>query len=123
MSKSADLDAACEVLHDAYEAAAAKEGWETQERSRKPWEDVPEANKATMRAAVGVLLDHLAAARPAIEREAKAERDSLAARLAAVEVLTDECANSGCIHLNNMCIRLCAALATEATTNPQEADQ
>lgn len=51
------VEAACEVMHDAYEAAATREGWETQERSRKPWGDVPEANKATMRAAVAALLD------------------------------------------------------------------
>lgn len=53
------VEVACRVMHDSYEAAAAKVGWETQERSRKPWEDVPEANRATMRAAVGALLDHL----------------------------------------------------------------
>lgn len=46
----------CEVMHDAYEAAALGAGWETQERSRKPWADVPEANKRTMRAAVRALL-------------------------------------------------------------------
>lgn len=47
----------CEVMHDAYEAAAAGAGWETQQASRKPWSDVPEPNKATMRAAVRALLD------------------------------------------------------------------
>ena len=46
-------------MHDAYEAAAAREGWETQERSRKPWAEVPDENKATMRAAVTALLEHL----------------------------------------------------------------
>ena len=46
----------CEVMHDAYEAAAVESGWETQQRSRKPWADVPEANKATMRVAVRALL-------------------------------------------------------------------
>jgi hypothetical protein len=50
----------CEVMHDAYEEAARKEGWETQERSRKPWADVPEENKATVRAAVRALLDEQA---------------------------------------------------------------
>ena len=49
-------DAACEVMHDAYERAAVGAGWETNPASRKPWADVPEANKATMRAAVGALL-------------------------------------------------------------------
>lgn len=50
------IEQACEVMHDAYEAAAVGAGWETQERSRKPWADVPEANKVTMRAAVSALL-------------------------------------------------------------------
>lgn len=55
------VEVACEVMHDAYEAAAVGAGWETQQASRKPWIDVPEANKATMRAAVAALFDHLAA--------------------------------------------------------------
>lgn len=50
------VDALCEVMHDAYEQAATANGWETQARSRKPWTDVPEANKATMRVAVLALL-------------------------------------------------------------------
>jgi hypothetical protein len=53
------VDEACEVMHDAYEAAAVSNGWETQKRSRVPWADVPEANKQTMRAAVSALLDWL----------------------------------------------------------------
>lgn len=53
------LEYLCEVMHDAYEAAAVKEGWETQERSRKPWSEVPEANKATMRAAVAAMRDEV----------------------------------------------------------------
>lgn len=48
----ATCDQTAERLHDAYEAAAADEGWATQERSRKPWSDVPEANKRTMRRAI-----------------------------------------------------------------------
>lgn len=55
------VEAACEVMHDAYERAAVGAGWETNPASRKPWSNVPEANKATMRAAVGALLDWLAA--------------------------------------------------------------
>ncbi len=47
----------CEIMHDAYEKAAVGAGWETQQASRKPWADVPDANKETMRAAVGALLD------------------------------------------------------------------
>lgn len=53
------LEQLCEVMHDAYEEAAVGAGWETQERSRKPWSEVPEANKETMRAAVTALLDHM----------------------------------------------------------------
>jgi hypothetical protein len=57
---SADyVERCCEVMHDAYERAAVGAGWETQQASRKPWADVPEANKATMRAAVVALLDHI----------------------------------------------------------------
>lgn len=53
------VEECCEVMHDAYEAAAVETGWETQERSRKPWADVPEANKVTMRRAVSALLAHM----------------------------------------------------------------
>lgn len=52
---AAYLDDACRVMHDAYEKAAIKAGWETQPRSRVLWDDVPEANKETMRAAVVAL--------------------------------------------------------------------
>lgn len=50
------IEAACEVMHDAYEKAAVGAGWETNPASRKPWADVPESNKETMRAAVTALL-------------------------------------------------------------------
>lgn len=53
---SARVERYCELMHDAYERAARGAGWETQAASRKPWSDVPEANKATMRAAVAALL-------------------------------------------------------------------
>lgn len=53
------VEQACEVMHDAYEKAAVGAGWETQEASRKPWAEVPEANKETMRAAVSALLKHV----------------------------------------------------------------
>lgn len=59
MSAPEQVDRLCEVMHDAYGEAAAKAGWETQERSRKPWADVPEANKAAMRHAVHALVGHL----------------------------------------------------------------
>lgn len=46
----------CVTMHDAYETAAISAGWETNLKSRKPWAEVPEANKETMRAAVSALL-------------------------------------------------------------------
>lgn len=68
------IEEACRVMHDAYEAAAVGAGWETQEKSRVPWEDVPEANKETMRASVGALMEHLsnrleAEIRPLLEKD------------------------------------------------------
>jgi hypothetical protein len=63
MTNPARLEWACELMHDAYEAAAAGAGWETNPASRKPWADVPEPNKVTMRAAVSALLDALATER------------------------------------------------------------
>jgi hypothetical protein len=54
------IDDLCKVLHDAYETAAIVQGWNTNPESQKPWVDVPEANKATMRYAVTELLIHIA---------------------------------------------------------------
>ena len=54
-----NVEECCEIMHDAYEKAAKSAGWETQQASRKPWINVPEANKVTMRAAVSALLDAL----------------------------------------------------------------
>lgn len=51
-----DIERYCELLHNAYEKAAVGSGWETNPASRKPWALVPEANKATMRAAVAALV-------------------------------------------------------------------
>jgi len=59
-----DIDHLCAVMHDAYEAAAPDAGWETQARSRKPWADVPEPNKRTMRASVRALLTEIAKTDP-----------------------------------------------------------
>lgn len=66
------LERACQVMHDAYEEAAGPAGWATQESSRVPWADVPEANKVTMRAAMCALLDHMGGPipPPATKREA-----------------------------------------------------
>jgi hypothetical protein len=54
--RDALVERLCERMHDAYEAAAAVEGWSTQEASRKPWSEVPEANQRTMRASVTAAL-------------------------------------------------------------------
>lgn len=58
------LEQLCERMHDAYEQAAVGAGWATNPASRVPWSDVPEANKAAMRAAVTALLEAIAAAVP-----------------------------------------------------------
>lgn len=65
---SYSIEKYCELMHDAYERAALGAGWETQQASRKPWADVPEANKATMRAAVRALVPVVA--QDALERSA-----------------------------------------------------
>lgn len=44
-------------FHEAYEELAASHGWQTQERSRVPWEDVPLENRNLMLATVARLLD------------------------------------------------------------------
>lgn len=53
------LDWYCKISHDAYEKAAVGAGWETQLASRKEWADVPEANKATVRASMTAVLEEL----------------------------------------------------------------
>lgn len=69
------IETLCEVMHDAYEQAALETGWETQASSRKLWSSVPEANKATMRAAVRAMVESIAFG----ENLAKRDRD-IAAR-------------------------------------------
>lgn len=53
------IDRLCKAQHEAYEQAAIEEGWSTNPKSRVPWEDVPEANKATMRKSMIAVLDEL----------------------------------------------------------------
>ena len=53
---SALIEKIARAFHDAYEEIAPQAGWETQERSRKPWEDVPEANRRVMLLTVEALL-------------------------------------------------------------------
>jgi hypothetical protein len=45
------------TMHDAYERAALRNGWETQERSRVPWEDLPAVNRQTMLDALSEAVD------------------------------------------------------------------
>lgn len=59
---AASIERYCEMLHDAYEKAAEHWGWATNPASRKPWADVPERNKMTMRMALGNMLAAVAAA-------------------------------------------------------------
>lgn len=54
------IERLCERMHIAYEIAARGNGWSTQEASRVPWRDVPEANRQTMRQAVEAALSMLA---------------------------------------------------------------
>lgn len=51
-----EVEALCVLFHNTYEDAALDHGWETQEGSRRPWDDVPEANKETMRTTIASLL-------------------------------------------------------------------
>lgn len=107
------IERACEVMHDAYERAAADEGWETQERSRKPWPDVPEANKATMRAAVRALIEHLDSAadraRAEVQAAVMAERERIAAAIYALRPKRDD--------LNGRAERLAYTNALSAAEN------
>jgi hypothetical protein len=50
------LEAACIAAHNAYEQAAHEAGWVTNTQSRKPWVDVPEANKIAMRAGIAAAI-------------------------------------------------------------------
>ena len=52
-----DAERIARAFHETYEDLAPKHGWETQERSRKDWNEVPPENKALMLAVVQTLLD------------------------------------------------------------------
>ena len=60
-----DLDAWVEpiarLFHDTYEELAPRYGWETQERSRKEWADVPPENKAVVLATTAEVVRRLVA--------------------------------------------------------------
>lgn len=50
------VDAIARAFHEAYERKAPTVGYATREESRRPWPDVPHANKVLMRATVVELL-------------------------------------------------------------------
>lgn len=68
------LEAACVAAHNAYEAAAHEAGWTTNTQSRKPWAEVPEANKVAMRAGIGAALTLIDI--PAVQPDAAAIREA-----------------------------------------------
>jgi hypothetical protein len=47
------------VFHRHYEEQAPVHGWDTQERSRVPWEEVPQENRMTMIATCRAVIDEL----------------------------------------------------------------
>ena len=56
------IEKVCRAMHDAYEAAAKLEGWKTQESCQVPFDDLPEANRRTMRASAMAAIEALTAA-------------------------------------------------------------
>jgi hypothetical protein len=122
-ARAAAVERACEVMHDAYEAAAVGAGWETQQASRKPWSGVPEANKVTMRAAVTALLDHLAAARlladpaPTAADGLREAVEALAATCAGVELDSGAIRDEGARYCWSLAARELRAALT-ATAQP-----
>lgn len=69
----------CAELHDAYERAAEKTGWQTQNISRKPWDELPEANANAMRDAIDEvvmpLIKHARFQRDKAKRELNEAKD------------------------------------------------
>jgi hypothetical protein len=53
------VDALARLFHETYERLAPSFGWETQERSRRDWDDVPAENKALMVAVASEVIDAL----------------------------------------------------------------
>lgn len=52
-----DAELVAQAFHETYEAQAPHHGWETQQRSRKVWEEVPEENRRLMVSVAQTLLD------------------------------------------------------------------
>lgn len=57
LSHRGTVEEIARAFHASYEEWAVELGWQTQERSRTVWCDLPEANRATMLATVQDLLD------------------------------------------------------------------
>lgn len=55
-SEAEIVEAMARAGHDEYERVAPEYGWGTQEQTRVPWDDLPESNRAVMRAAYGAAL-------------------------------------------------------------------
>lgn len=60
----ANVESIARAFHEAYEALAPQHGYKTREASAVPWEDVPEDNKALMRATVARLIEDGVIQRP-----------------------------------------------------------
>lgn len=59
-----DAETLARLFHETYEELAPSHGWETQERSRKVWEEVPAENKSLMIAVAERVLDALSPSSP-----------------------------------------------------------
>jgi hypothetical protein len=51
-----DIDELAREFHDTYERLAPGVGWKTQERSARPWNEVPEENRELMRQTIASVL-------------------------------------------------------------------
>lgn len=63
-----DIERIAKQFHDAYERRAEDFGWDTQDRCKVEWEDLPEANRLTMMAVVqevvGPILQEINSGKP-----------------------------------------------------------
>lgn len=109
------------MFHDAYELAAPLFGYETREASRKPWEQVPENNRALMTAVAG----HVGAL---IVAEATAQQAAEFARLreAVTEAqgwLERSDSEQNVHQFRHGMLLLRAALAAAAATRPRRVER
>lgn len=51
------IDELCEIAHDTFEIAAEANGWKTRKSTRVAWDELPEENKAAMRAMMTTVSD------------------------------------------------------------------